>query len=103
MKQWKYGLAMYSRQNRGQHKALIATNSGTLPMEGFEEAERLHLDTFLKKAGERGWELVSVMEPFAAGYELSEETNEMADEVLTYRLTDSADVQWLIFKREIGS
>jgi hypothetical protein len=103
MKTWKYGLAVYSRQNREQHKPVIDIGSGTLPMEGFGVAERLFLDTFLKSAGERGWELVTVMEPYPAGFELTEEIDDPARKVRTFKLNDSADVQWLIFKREIES
>jgi hypothetical protein len=100
MKTWKYGLAVYSRQNKGQQKPEVDTGSGTLPMEGFGEGERLFLDTFLKSAGERGWELVSVMKPYPEGFELTEVIAEPVRKVRTFRLNDSADVQWLIFKRE---
>jgi hypothetical protein len=103
MKKWQYGLATYLRKNRGQHEPLILTDSGTLPMPGFDESERLHLDVFLKLAGERGWELATLMsEPFPAGFELSK-PEETAGGGLTFNFTlqEAGDVQYLIFKREL--
>ena len=62
----------------------------------------LYLDSFLKSAGERGWELVSVMEPYPAGFELPVEVEGVhTDE--KQKVGSPGDVQWLIFKRESGS
>jgi hypothetical protein len=102
VKQWKYGLAVYSRLNKGTHKPIISTSSGTLPMDGFGKEEFLYLTDFLKSAGERGWELVSVMEPYPAGFELAAEVEGVHTDEMQ-KVGSPGDVQWLIFKRENGS
>lgn len=71
-------------------------------MDGFGQEEFLFLTDFLKSAGEREWELVSVMEPYPTGFELSVEVEGVhTDEV--QKIGTPGDVQWLIFKRESSS
>lgn len=95
MKKWEYAHVTYSRNHTHGEVAIDPTNT---MMSDIPKSAGLHVDTFLKAAGERGWELGGTLVPFAPGKQLTKEV-EGGDDTY-YVVKDALDIQWLIFKRE---
>jgi hypothetical protein len=63
MEKWQYGMALYRREPNEQRARIDCTGS-ELPMNDIDEVQRqLGLLSFLKAAGEQGWELCSSLAP----------------------------------------
>ncbi|MEI9967901.1 MAG: hypothetical protein WDM87_04460 [Terracidiphilus sp.] len=91
-------MALYRREPNEQH-AKIDCRGSDLPMNDVEEVRtQLGLLSFLKAAGEQGWEMCSSLAPWPEGQRFSvenEDGTEQEDEIVENRF----DIQWLIFKR----
>ncbi|MBW4039196.1 MAG: hypothetical protein HIU91_10040 [Acidobacteria bacterium] len=97
MKKWEYAQVVYQRNRKLSEPCISGMPK---EMEGIDSISCLHVDSFLKAAGENGWELCGSLLPFAAGKELSVGTDD-EDDTKTYSVADPSDIQWMIFKREL--
>jgi uncharacterized protein YeaC (DUF1315 family) len=98
MQQWQYGMALYTRNANEQH-ATIDFRGSELPMNDVDEVKaQLGLLTFLKAAGEQGWELCSSVAPWPEGQSFTEQ-NEDGTDGEEYIVRDRFEIQWLLFKR----
>jgi hypothetical protein len=101
MQKWQYGMALYRRAANEQH-ALIDCRGSELPMNNVDEVQtQLGLLSFLKAAGEQGWELCTSLAPWPEGQVFSvekEDGTEGGDDIVGNRF----DIQWLIFKRPVN-
>jgi len=95
MKKWQYAHVPYERNHKSFELCIDVSNT---TMSDIRREAGLHLDTFLKEAGECGWELAGTLLPFAPGKELGREID--SEHTISYVVEDALDIQWLIFKRE---
>ena len=101
MQKWQYGMALYRKEPNAQH-AKIDCSGSELPMNDVDGVQaKLGLLSFLKTAGEKGWELCSSLAPWPEGQRLrveNEDGTEGEDDVVENRFA----IQWLIFKRPMN-
>jgi hypothetical protein len=98
MQKWQYGMASYRRNANEQH-AKIDCRGSALPMNDIDEIKaQLGLLSFIKEAGNQGWELCSSIAPWPEGQRFSDE-NEDGTQGEEYTVEDRFQIQWLIFKR----
>jgi hypothetical protein len=95
MKKWEYAYVPYERNHSPSEVCIEVSNTA---MSDIRPSAGLFLDTFLKEAGECGWELAGTLLPFAPGKELCTEIDSEHD--TSFVVKDALDIQWLIFKRE---
>jgi hypothetical protein len=95
MTQWEYSIAAYSRNKRLE--PLTPVIQPGAEMAEMNQGDCLHVSTFLRKAGELGWELTSSLVPYPVGMRLSE--GEDSDARRDFTVRDSGEIQWMIFKR----
>jgi hypothetical protein len=95
VQQWQYGLAVYT--SKANQREMIDFRSSDLGMNDVEESKGISLTTFLKAAGECGWELSSVLYPFAPGQVLGKDID--GENSIDFTIEDRHETQWLLFKR----
>ncbi len=98
LKRWQYAHVVYDRNRKPSEPCLAFDHVSAMSDIGPERG--LYLDMFLETAGERGWELTTVLLPFPRGKELSTGVPD-EDDRSTFFVNDPLDIQWLIFKREV--
>lgn len=76
---------------------MLDFHNSDLRMDDIDASNGISLTYFLKAAGERGWELTSVLYPWAAGQRFTEERESGHER--TSITEDRYETQWLIFKR----
>jgi hypothetical protein len=97
MQKWQYGMALY--KSRANERVMLDFRNSDLSMDDIDASKGISLTYFLKAAGERGWELTSVLYPWAAGQRLTEEREGGFERSST--IEDRYEIQWLIFKRPV--
>ena len=95
-KRWEYAQVAYTRHRKPSEPCLHYAGS---PMDAVPKEATLHVDSFLRAAGQVGWELAGTLVPYPPGKQLFEEADDGT--VREYVVRDAFDIQWLIFKREI--
>jgi hypothetical protein len=96
MQKWQYGMALY--EGKANERTMLEFHNSDLSMNDIDASMGISLTYFLKAAGERGWELTSVLYPWAAGQRLTEEREGFER---SSTIEDRYEIQWLIFKRPV--
>jgi hypothetical protein len=96
MQKWQYGMALY--KSRANERVMLDFHNSDLAMDDIDSSKGISLTYFLKAAGEQGWELTSVLYPWAVGQRFTEGSEEEEPEP-TWTVEDRYETQWLIFKR----
>jgi hypothetical protein len=71
MQKWQYGMALYT--SKANERTMLDFHNSELSMDDLDASKGISLTYFLKAAGERGWELMSVLYPWAPGHSFTEE------------------------------